>query len=213
MPNLFSTDNINYALIDQFSVEGIGFPDQTMLNPDTGERDSSVLERMIGMTRAFRRMEQAKVKPGLRVMDFQKTSAGRLKLLLKDLHNIHLRLIKKSKRIDSFHSWEKVIFSNIDPTWYEPTGTVGQRFFEFAQEDQEALSAMLEKRLEWVDTVKKWDADLRDFIKAREYIKQLGGMVGILLDQLAAWDVLSDDKNKRWQMLSMPSPLPLATTY
>lgn len=196
MPNLFSTDNINHALIDQFSVEGIGFPDQTMRNPDTGERDSSVLERMIGMTRAFRRMEQAKVKPGLRVMDFQKTSAGRLKLLLKDLHNIHLRLTKKSKRIDSFHSWEKIIFSNIDPTWHEPTGTVGQRFDEFAQEDQEALGAMLEKRLEWVDTVKKWDADLRDFIKAREYIKPLGGMVGILLDQLAAWDVLSDDKKQ-----------------
>lgn len=196
MPNLFSNDHIDHSLIDQFSVEGIGFPNQTMLNPDTGEHDSSVLERMIGMTRALRRMEQAKVKPGSRVMDFQKTSVGRLKLLLKDLYNIHQRLIKKSKRIDGFHSWERVIFNSIDPTWHEPTGTVEQRFDEFAQEDQETLGAMLEKRLEWVDAAKKWDSDVRDFIKGREYIKQLGGMVGILLDQLAKWDGLSSDEKQ-----------------
>lgn len=84
--------------------DGVGFPDHTMLCPETGVIDTSVLERMIGMSRALRRIEQAKVKPGFRVMDFQKTSIGRLKLLLKDLFNVQQRLLKKSKRIDGYPS-------------------------------------------------------------------------------------------------------------
>jgi hypothetical protein len=104
MPNLICTADIDASLIDQFSAQGIGFPDQTMLSPETGEPDASVLERMIGMSRAFRRL-QTKVKPGARLMDFQKTSTGRLKLLLKDLYNCHQRILKKSKGKDSISSW------------------------------------------------------------------------------------------------------------
>ncbi len=89
MPNLICTTEIDAALIDQFSAEGTGFPDQTLLNPKTGKPDVSVLEKMIGVSRAIRRLE-SKVKPGSRLVDFQRTSAGRFKLLLNDLHNLHL---------------------------------------------------------------------------------------------------------------------------
>ena len=195
MPNLICTADIDASLIDQFSAQGIGFPDQTMLSPETGEPDASVLERMIGMSRAFRRL-QTKVKPGARLMDFQKTSTGRLKLLLKDLYNSHQRILKKSKGKDSISSWEWVIFLEVDAAWYEPTSRVAQRFSELSQEDQEALDAMLEKRLDWLETSKGWEADVRDFIKARSYVKQLSGMVGILLDQLAQWDRLSEDEKQ-----------------
>jgi len=195
MPNLICTANIDASLIDQFSAQGIGFPDQTMLSPETGEPDASVLERMIGMSRAFRRL-QTKVKPGARLMDFQKTSTGRLKLLLKDLYNCHQRILKKSKGKDSISSWEWVIFLEVDAAWYEPTSRVAQRFSELSQEDQEALDAMLEKRLDWLETSKGWEADVRDFIKARSYVKQLSGMVGILLDQLTQWDGLSEDEKQ-----------------
>ncbi|MCE0907265.1 hypothetical protein LU676_31540, partial [Pseudomonas alloputida] len=102
MSNLIFAADVDRSLIDQFSSEGAGLPDQTMLNPK-GERDPSELERIIGMTRAIRRREQANVKPGLRVMDFHATSCGRLKLLLQDLFNAQQRLLKKSKSIAGFH--------------------------------------------------------------------------------------------------------------
>ncbi|WP_242485902.1 hypothetical protein [Pseudomonas sp. TH21] len=196
MPNLICTDSVDQSLIEQFSVDGVGFPDHAMLNPETGELDASVLERMIGMSRALRRIEQAKVKPGSRVMDFQKTSIGRLKLLLRDLFNIQQRLLKKSKRIDGYRSWERVVLNDIDPTWHELKGAVAERFGELTQEDQDTLSTMLEKRLGWVDNGKNWEAGLKDFIKGRTYVNQLGGMVGILLDQLAKWDRLSNDERR-----------------
>ncbi|MFJ2484801.1 hypothetical protein [Pseudomonas sp. NPDC087639] len=197
MPNLICTEVVDQSLIEQFSADGIGFPDQTMLNPETGELDASVLERMIGMSRALRRLEQAKVRPGFRVMDFQKTSIGRLKLLLKDLFNTHQRLLKKSeKKAGGYRSWERVVLNDIDPTWHEIKGEVAQRFAELTQEDQDALSAMLEKRLDWVDSVKNMEPELKDFIKNRKFVIQLGGMVGVLLDQLAGWEGVDNDRRR-----------------
>lgn len=193
MSNLIFAADVDRSLIDQFSSEGAGLPDQTMLNPK-GERDPSELERIIGMTRAIRRREQANVKPGLRVMDFHATSCGRLKLLLQDLFNAQQRLLKKSKSIAGFHSWERVIFSKFDESWHDPKGAIAQRFDALSQEDRDALDGLLEKQLAWVETAKKWDADLREFIQGRIYIKQLGGMVALLLDQLARWDDLSADE-------------------
>lgn len=194
MPNLIFAVDVDRSLIDQFSSDGLGFPDQTMLDPETGEPDSSVLEHMIGMTRAVRRREQANVKPGYRVMDFQKTSIGRLKLLLKDMYNAQQRLLKKSKSIEGFRSWERLIFNKIDETWPDPKGPVVDRFNNLSQEDQEALKGMLESRLTWVDSAKKWDAALREFVQGRSYIKQFGGLVGLLLDQLANWNAFSEEE-------------------
>ncbi|MFJ6826274.1 hypothetical protein ACIQRH_01590 [Pseudomonas sp. NPDC090964] len=196
MANLICIDVIDSSLVDQFSAEGHGFPDQTMLNSDTGERDSTVLERLIGMSRRARRAELANVKAGMRVMDFQQTSTGRLKLLLQDLYHADPSFLKKQKSFVGFRSWERVIFNNFDVTWHEPAGAVAQRFKELSEEDQSTLQGMLDKHLEWVDTVKKWDADLLTFIRARDYIKPLGGMVGILLDQLARWDDLTSEERQ-----------------
>lgn len=196
MANLICIDVIDSSLVDQFSAEGHGFPDRTMLNPDTGERDSTVLERLIGMSRRARRAELANVKAGMRVMDFQQTSTGRLKLLLQDLYHGDPSFLKKQKSFAGFRSWERVIFNNTDTTWHEPEGAVAQRFIQLSEEDRSALQGMLDKRLAWVDTVKKWDADLLTFIRAREYIKQLGGMVGILLDNLEKWDDLTSDERQ-----------------
>lgn len=196
MPNLICIDVVDQSLIEQFSADGVGFPDRTMLCPETGVLDTSVLERMIGMSRSLRRIEQANVKPGFRVMDFQKTSIGRLKLLLKDLFNLQQRLLKKSKRIDGYRSWERVVMNDIDPTWHELKGAVAQRFGELTQEDQDTLSTMLEKRLDWVDSGKNWETGLKDFIKSRTYVDQLGGMVGILFDRLASWNELDNEERR-----------------
>ncbi len=43
MSNLISEVKVNHALLDQFVQDGPGLPDQVMLNPNTGERDISVL--------------------------------------------------------------------------------------------------------------------------------------------------------------------------
>lgn len=193
MPDLICTVEVDNSLLDQFSADGVGFPDQTMLDPDTGEPDPVIVERMVGMTRTIRRMEQSNVKAGLRVADFLITSEGRLKLLLKGLYNIQKRSQKRSKSIGGFHSWEGVIFTAIDASWQDATGTTAQRFDEFTPGDRETLDAMFDKRIAWVDTAKNWESDVRDFIKGRSYYKQLGGIVGMLLDRLAAWDTLSDE--------------------
>lgn len=37
MPNLIAAFEVNNTLIEQFSAEGTGFPDQTMLKPSDGE--------------------------------------------------------------------------------------------------------------------------------------------------------------------------------
>ncbi len=195
MPNLIFTVEVDDALIDQFSAEGTGFPDQTILNPQTGKPDISVLEKMIGISRAIRRLE-SKLKPGSRLSDFQKTSAGRFKLLLNDLHNLHVLSQKKAKRVIGVRSWEGVIFSAIDSTWLEPTSAVAQRFNAFTQEDREALEAMLSKRLEWVESAKTLESEKREYVKRREYFKPLGGMVGVLLDQLEGWDSLNDSQRQ-----------------
>ncbi|NWB25662.1 hypothetical protein HX886_01690, partial [Pseudomonas gingeri] len=195
MPNLISTAEVELTLVDQFSAQGIGFPDQTMLNSD-GKPDPSVLDKMLGMSRHLRRMEQAKVKPGARVMDFQRTSSGRLKLLIKDLYNAQQRLLNKTKKIDGYRSWERVIFNEIDSAWHDPAGKVTQRFDQLDPKDQETLDTMLHHRLDWVEKGKSWDIDLQDFINGRTYLKQLGGIVGILLDQLANWDELSSAQRR-----------------
>ena len=189
MRDLICTVEVDNSLIDQFSAQGIGFPDQTMLDP-AGEPDPMIVERMVGMSRTIRRMEHANVKPGLRVADFLITSEGRLKLLLKGLYNVQKRSQKRSKAIGGFHSWERVIFTAVDPSWQDAAGTAAQRFDEFTPGDREALDAMFDKRIAWVDTAKNWESEVRDFIKGRSYYKQLGGIVGMLLDQLAAWDTL-----------------------
>lgn len=193
MTNLICTDEINSSLIEQFSTEGVGLPDLTMLNPDTGDRDISVLERMTGITRQIRRLE-SKVKAGLRLTDFQRTSSGRLKLLLNDLHTLYQVVLKKTSKASGLRSWERVVFNAIDPCWYEPTSKAAQRFEKLTETDQETLAAMLCKRLEWVNSVKKWDADKLEFIKRRDYLKQLGGLVGLLLDQLEKWNSLSHNE-------------------
>ncbi|MGE8303329.1 MAG: hypothetical protein ACN6PW_02620 [Pseudomonas kermanshahensis] len=195
MPNLICTTEIDAALIDQFSAEGTGFPDQTLLNPQTGKPDASVLEKMIGVTRAIRRLE-SKVKPGSRLADFQRTSAGRFKLLLNDLHNLHLLSHQKAKRVVGVRSWEGVVFGAIDSTWLEPTGAAAQRFNVLTQEDQDALEGMLSSRLEWVETAKSLDSEKREFLKRREYFKPLAGMVGLLLDQLECWGSLPDTQKQ-----------------
>lgn len=195
MPNLICTAEVELTLVDQFSAQGIGFPDQTMLNSE-GKPDPSVLDKMLGMSRHLRRKEQAKAKPGARVMDFQKTSSGRLKLLVKDIYNAQQRLLNKTKKIDGFRSWERVIFNDIDPAWHDPAGKVTQRFDQLDPKDQDALDTMLQHRLDWVEKGKSWDVDLRDFIRGRTYLKQLGGIVGILWDQLANWDELSSDQRR-----------------
>lgn len=194
MQNLIFAVDVDRSLINQFSSEGAGFPDQTMLDPETGAADPSVLEQMIGMTRPIRRREQANVKPGHRVMDFQKTSIGRLKLLLKDLYNAQKRLLKKSKSIEGFRSWERLIFNRFDETWPEPKGSVPDRFDALSQEDRDALKGMLDSRLTWIESAKKWDADLREFVQGRSYIKQFGGLAALLLDQLGNWDGLTADE-------------------
>lgn len=193
MPDLICTVEIDDTLIDQFSAKGIGFPDQTMLDPDTGEPDPAIVERMVGMSRTIRRMEQANVKAGLRVSDFLRTSEGRLKLLLKGLYNVQKRSQKKSKAIGGFHSWERVVFTAIDAAWQDAVGTAAQRFDELTPGDRKALDAMFDKRVAWVDTAKNWESEARDFIKGRSYYKQLGGIVGLLLDQVATWDTLSNE--------------------
>ena len=195
MPNLICNTEIDAALIDQFSAEGTGFPDQALLNPKTGKLDVSVLEKMIGVSRAIRRLE-SKLKPGSRLVDFQSSSAGRFKLLLNDLHNLHVLSQKKAKRVVGVRSWEGVIFSAIDSTWLEPTSAVAQRFNAFTQEDREALEAMLSKRLEWLESAKTLESEKREYVKRREYFKPLGGMVGVLLDQLEGWDSLNDSQRQ-----------------
>ncbi|HGM5583853.1 TPA: hypothetical protein ACKP2Y_000135 [Pseudomonas putida] len=196
MPNLIAAFEVNNTLIEQFSAEGTGFPDQTMLNPQTGKPDVSVLEKMIGISRAIRRLE-SKLKPGSRLSDFQKTSSGRFKLLLNDLHNLHLMSLKKMKRVTGVRSWESVIFSTFDPTWLDPTGAVTQRFNALSQEDQEALETMLSKRLDWVESAKSLESEKRDYLKRREYFKPLAGLVGVLLDQLEEWESLGDSEKQQ----------------
>lgn len=193
MPDLICTVEVDNSLIDQFSAKGVGFPDQTMLDPDTGAPDPVIVERMVGMSRTIRRMEQANVKAGLRVADFLITSEGRLKLLLKGLYNVQTRSQKRSKAIGGVHSWERVIFTTVDPSWQDAAGAAAQRFDEFTPGDRDALDTMFNKRIAWVDTAKNWESEVRDFIKGRSYYKQLGGIVGILLDRLAAWDTLPDE--------------------
>lgn len=196
MHNQICTSAIDRSLLDQFSTDGIGFPDQTMLNPSTGERDGSVLERIIGFTRALRRRDQAKSKPGLRVMDFQRTSSGRLKLLLMELFTRHERLAKKSKQSGGFHSWERIVFKDLCPDWQEADGPTVERFNLLSESDQEALSAMLDTQLEWVEQAKKWDAKVVEFITRRDYFQQLGGLVGTLLDRLENWKTLTETEKQ-----------------
>ncbi len=196
MPDLICTVEIDDSLIGQFSAKGIGFPDHTMLDPETGEPDPGIVERMVGMSRTIRRMEQANVKAGLRITDLLRTSEGRLKLLLKGLYNVQKRPQKKSKLIGGFHSWERVVFTFIDAAWQDASGTAAKRFDELTPGDREALDDMFTKRVTLVDTAKSWESEVRDFIKGRSYYKQMVGIVGLLLDQLATWETLSNEEKQ-----------------
>jgi hypothetical protein len=122
MPNLILDAEIDSSLIDQFVTDGLGFPDQTMLNPETGLRDSAVLDRMTGMTRAERRIQIARHKPGQRVMDYQVLPTGRMLLLINDLFIVQQRIKNKSKASAPYRSWEMVALRKTDSAWFAPSG-------------------------------------------------------------------------------------------
>lgn len=193
MPNLIFDVEIDNSLIDQFVIDGPGFPDQTMLNLETGLRDSTVLERMIGMTRSVRRIEASKHKPGQRVMDYQTLPSGRMLLLINDLYTAQQRIKNKSKASEGFRSWEMVVLRKTDSTWFDPTGAAVHRYEQFSQEDRDALEAMAEPRLSWMLELKKTDPKTKEFMKSRWYYPQLAGMVGLFLDQMECWETLDNE--------------------
>ena len=141
MSNLISEVKVNHALLDQFVKDGPGLPDHVMLNPNTGERDISVLERIIGMTRAIRRMEAAKHKPGARIIDFHKSAPGRMLLLINDLYLAQQNCSHKTKSNNAYRSWEMIVFRRINNNWYDPQGIAAERFKKMSEEDQRALEA------------------------------------------------------------------------
>lgn len=193
MPNSIFDAQIDNSLIDQFVIDGPGFPDQTMLNPETGVRDPSVLDRMIGMTRAMRRAEAAKHKEGQRLMDYMPLPTGRMLLLINDLHIAQQVMKKKSKASPAFRSWEMVVLSKTEASWFDPTGAAAQRFDAFSEEDRQALDEMAEPRLTWMQSLKKNSPLTAEFMKSRWYYPQLAGMVGLLLDRLKQWEALDSD--------------------
>ncbi|WP_339526466.1 hypothetical protein [Pseudomonas sp. EL_65y_Pfl2_R96] len=193
MNNLIYSVEINDFLLDQFLTDGPGLPDQTMLNPETGLRDPAVLERMLGITRAMRRADAAKHKPGLRMVDYLMSAPGRMLLLINDLYSTQQRINKKSKAVDCYQSWEMVVLRKIDIAWFDPAGKAVQRFNEFSEEDRDALVTMAEPRLSWMQGLKKASSEIRDFMKSRWYYQQLAGVVGLLLDKVAQWDTLDSD--------------------
>lgn len=194
MSNLISEVKVNHALLDQFVKDGPGLPDHVMLNPNTGERDISVLERIIGMTRAIRRMEAAKHKPGARIIDFHKSAPGRMLLLINDLYLAQQNCSHKTKSNNAYRSWEMIVFRRINNNWYDPQGIAAERFKKMSEEDQRALEAMAEPRLSWMQGVKNTSAQTIKFMESRWYFQQISGMVGLLLDQLPKWHTLSSDE-------------------
>lgn len=193
MPSLIFDTRINSSLLNQFVEDGPGLPDSTMLSPETGERDISLLTKIIGMSRADRRIEEAKYKPGSRITDLHKTAPTRMIFLLNALHAISLNS-KKTKICYDFRSWEMTVLRRINSTWYEPTGDATERFKIMSEADQNALEAMAEPRLVNIQNIKNIDSEIKSFIENRGYVQQLAGMVGILLDQLAQWDTLGNDE-------------------
>lgn len=193
MPHHIFDVQIDSSLIDQFVIDGLGFPDQTMLNPETGVRDPSVLDRMIGMTRAVRRAEAAKHKEGQRVMDYMPLPTGRMLLLIHDLHTAQQVLKKKLKASAAFRSWEMVVLRKTEASWFDPAGAAAQRFDAFSEEDRQALEEMAEPRLTWMQSLKKTSPITAEFMRSRWYYPQLAGMVGLLLDRLEHWQTLDSD--------------------
>ncbi|WP_237402901.1 hypothetical protein [Pseudomonas sp. MWU318] len=193
MSNRIYAIEINDFLLDQFLTDGPGFPDHTMLNPETGLRDPLVLERMLGITRAMRRADAAKHKSGMRMVDYLKYAPGRMLMLINDLHSTQQRINKKSKAVEGFQSWEMLVLRKIDIAWFDPANTAAQRFEEFSVEDRNALETMAEPRLSWMQGLKKCSSEIKDFMRSRWYYPQLAGMVGLLLDRLTQWDTLGND--------------------
>ena len=196
MSNLIYGVEINDFLLDQFLTDGPGLPDQTMIDPETGLRDPLVLERMLGITRAMRRADAAKHKAGMRMVDYLKHAPGRMLMLISDLYLTQQRITKKSKAVDGFKSWEMVVLRKIDITWFDPASAAAQRFKEFSEEDRDALEAMAEPRLSWMQGLKKSSIEIKDFMKSRWYYEQLAGVVGLVLDKLAQWDTLDSDERQ-----------------
>ncbi len=183
---------INEFWLERMTPELSGLPDTSWVNPSTGDIDTAMVEKVLGLSREMRRTEHSRSKYPSSAAMASKAREFRLQALY-DHFMCHMNYTPKIRPL--WHSWDLIQLNAASTSWARPNSEAIQKTRTADPELRADILVRLQEAFEQLEKgqFKTPVRALGTFNNAGAEIEGLCGVILICRERIQSWETATEE--------------------